>query len=127
MNGMETVTGSMAIRHEEKVYSLYFSQRGWLAAEMVRYLDRILQSEQPEVEILKLLGYTMQIHSEFPPRTSDHWVEIELEKATLHTNSPVIRAAVKQAAPEPDLPFAPEALPEIYEVLDRHDFTVMLK
>lgn len=126
MARMAKETGSIAIRHGDRIYSLLFVTQGWMAADIVRYLDDVLASETPEVEILKLLGYTMQIQSKFPPRKATHWVEVDLERKELRTNSDLIRLAVHQGKPQERDPYTEESSRALYEVLDSFDFTVKL-
>jgi hypothetical protein len=58
---VESETGSLTIKYRDFYYSLFFAQNGWLAAELLQYLDDVIRAADPEVAILKLLGYTMQI------------------------------------------------------------------
>jgi hypothetical protein len=120
------MTGTVSIRASDRFFTLFFPKNGWLAAEMVQYLDDIFNAENPETKILKTLGFTVDIDSRFPPRRADHWVEVDLEKRTLATNSNVIREAVKQLAPPPDAQYQTLTLRNIYRVLDALDFTVQL-
>ena len=93
---------------------------------MLQYLDDVFRAESPEVGILKLLGYTLQLNDGHPPRTADHWVEVELDKRKIATNSELLRKAVRKERPESEEEYWAPALDRIYEVLDRNDFTVEL-
>jgi hypothetical protein len=124
---MATVTGTLCIKHEEIFYSAHFEQNGWVAAELIQYLDDLYRAETVKVGILKLLGYTLQMTEEPPSRKADHWIEVDLGARTLTTNSTVIRKAVKQEAPSEDEPYWGPTLERIYAVLDGRDFTVKLR
>lgn len=124
---MEPQTGSLTIRYGDLYYTLLLSEEGWLAADLAQYIDEIVEATQPEVAILKLLGYTMQMSKARPERSSDHWVEIDIAKRELVTNSAMVRKAVDQEAPAPDEPYSPVAMKHLYETLDRYDFTVRLR
>ena len=119
-------TGSITIKHGPLFYSLHLSQNGWLAADLVQYLDEILEAEDREIAILKLLGYTMEIGPGKPLRRASHWVEIDLESRLLATNSRLIRKAVDQVEAGPEDPCGPEVFRRIHRILDGHDFTVEL-
>ncbi|MFQ5929510.1 MAG: hypothetical protein ACE5MK_07415 [Acidobacteriota bacterium] len=121
-----STTGSISFNHGSLHYTLYFSNHGWLAADMAQYLGDVLTAEDRPIAILKLLGYTMEIQKERPSRHADHWVEIDLERRVLATNSELVRKAVDQATPSPEDPYSPTALRCLHEVLDEHDFTVEL-
>lgn len=123
---IKAVTGSLSIKHGETSYSAKFETNGWIAAELVQYLDDLFRADSIEVGILKLLGYTLQMTKVPPPRKADHWIEIDIEKRTLATNSKLLRRAVKQQSPREDEPYWEPALKRIYNVLDAHDFTVQL-
>lgn len=116
-------TGSLSLRLEGTWYSLIFRRNGWLAVDLLRYLDDVLEAGDPPTAILKLLGYTLQIGGGPPRRRANHWVEIDLAQRRLTTNSKLVRRAVDQvpAAADP-----PRMLEEIHTVLDRNDFTVVL-
>jgi hypothetical protein len=122
----EKLTGSLTIKKGTLYYTLRFGHHGWLAAELVQYLDDVMGAEDQQVAILKLLGYTMEIAHEPPARLAHHWVEIQLEERTLSTNSAFIIKAVDQVPPEPQDPYSSGALRRVYEVLDRHDFEVVV-
>jgi hypothetical protein len=124
---MAGVTGSLCIKHEACFYSVHFDQNGWVAAELVQYLGDLYRAETAEVGILKLLGYTMRMSEGPPPRTADHWIEVDFAKKILVTNSELIRKAVKQETPQKDEPYWEPALKRIYAVLDALDFTVKLR
>ena len=105
-----------------------FSQNGWLAADMVQYVDEILAAEDQKIAILKLLGYTMQVGSSSPARRrTDHWVEIDIDRRILTTNSGLLRKAVERSPVDPEEPYSPVALRRIYDVLDQYDFTVKFR
>lgn len=123
---MDTVTGSISFKIEERFYTLQFPQRGWLAADLVQYLDDVLRASNPEIAVLKLLGYTLQISTEPPSRLAHHWVEIDLGERLLTTNSDLLRKAVDRIPPSEEDPYSPLALRYVYEALDRNDFTVKL-
>jgi len=118
------VTGSLTLKKGSSFYSLHFASQGWMAADMVQYLGSVYESSTPEVEILKLLGYTMKVSKQPPPRIADHWVEVDLDQRILSTNSDFIRKAVYQEDPDPDQPYFKLALRNVHRLLDSHDFTV---
>ena len=121
-----STTGSISIRHQGRFFTLVFERRGWLAAEMVAYLGDVLRAPQAETAILKLLGYTLRIGPEAPPRSARHWVEVDLAERVLRTTSLLIRKAVDRAAAAPAEPWDEHSLRRIHGVLDEHDFTVEL-
>jgi hypothetical protein len=121
-----SITGSISLKHGPLLGTLHFRDHGWLAADIAQYLGEILTAEDREIAILKLLGYTMEIRKEWPPRKSTHWVEIDLDNRVLTTNSELIRKAVNQIAPSPEDPYSEGVLKRLYKVLDEHDFTVEL-
>lgn len=123
---MPPLTGSLSIRHGSTFYSAYFERNGWIAAELVQYLDDLYMSKPVEAGLLKLLGYTLQISGEPPPRKADHWIELDLEEKLLATNSELIRKAVTNQTPKKGEPYWEPALRRIYSVLDQRDFTVRL-
>jgi len=116
-------TGSLSLRIEGTWYSLFFSRNGWLAVDLLRYLDDVLKAEDPPAAILKLLGYTLRIGSGPPRRRATHWVEVDLARRRLATNSNLVRRAVDQVPAAAD-PL--RMLEKIHTVLDRNDFTVVL-
>jgi hypothetical protein len=122
---VQSETGSLTFKHEELYYSLYFAHNGWLAGDLVQYIDEVILSPQPEIAILKLLGYTMRMSRSSPPRETDHWIEVDLGKRELTTNSDLIRRAVDRQYE--DDRYSPAALRRVHEVLDRFDFTVRLR
>ncbi|RPI26572.1 MAG: hypothetical protein EHM61_11370 [Acidobacteria bacterium] len=124
---MESETGLLTIKYGDFHYSLSFSRNGWLAAELVQYLDEVIEAGDTRVAILKLLGYTMLISRERPERIADHWIEVDLAARELTTNSEVVRQAVEQEPPTEGQPYGPLALRRIHAVLDKYDFTVRLK
>ena len=123
---MSRVTGSLAIRWAEKWYILQMDSNGWIAAELVQFLEDAHQTPDPRNAILKLLGYTLLIAAEPPPRRADHWVEVDLEDRKLFTNSELIRKAVKEQAPSGEDPFQEAALGRIYRYLGSYDYSVDL-
>ena len=123
---MASVTGSLTLRRGEFFYSLMFAENGWMAADMVQYLSDIYAAEEAEAAILKLLGYTMEVAGEAPPRTSSHWVEVDLEGRLLETNSQLIRKAVHGEPAADQDPFLEFTLRRVHAVLNRYDFTVRL-
>jgi len=123
---MPPVTGTLCIKHGKTFYTAHFEANGWIAAELVQYLDDIYQSASFETGILKLLGYTLQIGAAAPPRTADHWIELDLDKRMLVTNSALIGKAVRKESQGNDESFWGPALERIYAVLDARDFTVRL-
>ena len=116
-------TGSLSLRLEGTWYTLIFSRNGWLAVDLLRYLDDVLEASDPATAILKLLGYTLQIGAGPPRRRATHWVEVNLAQRRLATNSNLVRRAVDRT-PAPEDP--PRMLEKIHGVLDRFDFTVEL-
>ena len=119
-------TGSIAIRHTFLYYRLYFAHYGWLAAEMAQYVDDILTEKDPQLAILKLLGYTVEILPKAPSRDADHWLEIDVEKRILYTNSKLIRKAVEKMDPDAQASYSPAMLTRLHDVLDRNGFSVEL-
>jgi hypothetical protein len=115
--------GSLSFHLEGTYYTLTFSRHGWLAVDLLRYLDDLLEASRPSAAILKLLGYTLQLSRLPPHREATHWVEVDLAKRRLTTNSDLVRRAVdrtpKATDPRP-------TLERIHQVLDRYDFTVVL-
>lgn len=124
---MESQTGSLTIKYRDSYYSLFFGRNGWLAVELLQYLDEVITATQPEVAILKLLGYTMTIGDENPPREADHWVEVDLARRELATNSPVVLQAVDQQPVKEGQPYGSLTLKRLYRVLDQYDFTVRFR
>lgn len=118
-----TDTGSLGFRLEGTWYTLTFPRNGWLAVDLLRYLDDVLEASDQATAVLKLLGYTLQIGADPPRRRADHWVEVDLAARQLTTNSDLVRRAVDQA-PAPADP--PRTLEKVHGVLDRFDFTVVL-
>ena len=124
---MESETGSLTIKCGDLYYTLVLPEDGWLAGDLAQYIDEVIEAPRPEIAILKLLGYTMQMSKVRPERKSRHWVEIDIDKRELITNSAMVRKAVDREAPAPDEPYSPVALKRLYETLDRYDFTVKLR
>ena len=122
----ESVSGTLSIQYDGRFYSTRFETEGWIAAELVQYLDDLYRSESIKAGILKLLGYTLQITDRPPSRSADHWVEIELDARVLSTNSDLIRKAVKQQSVSEEEPYWEPVLRRVYSVLDSLDFTVRL-
>jgi hypothetical protein len=120
------VTGSLCLRCGGRCYSLILSDRGWLAVELLRYLDEVLGSDQQPAAILKLLGLTLVVESQPPPRDAHHWIEVDIDNRRLASNSDLVRKAVKRQPPDPDDPVTATTLERIYTVLDRFDFTAEL-
>ena len=116
-----TATGSLSIKFGRDYYTLAFPKNGWLAIDMLQFLDDVLGSSDTAVAILKLLGYTLEFGEKPPGRNSVHWVEIDLGSRRLVTNSNRVRRIVDQSptASDPHLTFR-----RIHEILDRYDFTV---
>lgn len=126
-NGFVSMSGSISVKVGALHYSLLLPTNGWLAAELVQYLGDVIESRQPEVAVLKVLGYTIEIGPGRPPRATDHWVEVDIEKRELVTNSPLIRKAVDQEEPGDEDPFTAPSLRRIHALLDRYDFTVRFR
>lgn len=120
------VTGSVTFKQGARYYSLHFPSHGWMAADLVQYVDDVLRADNREIAILKLLGYTLEMGDRSPSRKADHWVEVDLENRVVATNSELIRKAVDQAPRKEEEPYSPAALRRLYEVLDEFDFTVEL-
>lgn len=121
-------TGSLTIKYRDVYYSLPFLHNGWLAGDLLQYVDEVITAEDPRIAILKLLGYTMLQSAERPPRSADHWVEVDVAKREIVTNSEFVRRAVDQEVPDPDKsPYSPVALRRLHEVLDRFNFTVRFR
>lgn len=123
---MPPETGSLTIQYESTFYTLLMTHHGWFVADLLQYLDDVYGEEDPRIPILKLLGYTMTISEKAPPRSADHWIEVDVHNRTLSTNSEVIRKAVKKEPAQPDDSFHQGVLDRIYATLDRLDFTVEL-
>lgn len=124
---MPSAAATLSVFLDGTHYTLLFPNRGWMAAELVGFLDEACQSDEPRLALLKLMGYTVQMSAQRPPRSPKrHWVEVDLQARLLETNSPVIRLAVEQQPPEKDAPYGPLSLKRIHDVLDRFDFTVKL-
>lgn len=123
---MSSVTGSLTIHYANHFYTLLMAHHGWFVADLLQYLDDVYRAEDPRIPILKLLGYTMTISSDAPPRRAEHWIEVNVEQHSLITNSEVVRRAVRQQPARDDDPFHQGALDRIYATLDRLDFTVEL-
>lgn len=119
-------TGSISVKLGPEIYTLRFPRNGWLAAQFVQFLDEVLEAAEPRTALLKLLGYTIEIGTQEPARRARHWLEIDLERKVLATNSRMIRKAVERREPAPGDPFGPLALSRTHEILDRYDFTVRL-
>ncbi len=120
------MTGSLSLRCGGRCYSLVLSDRGWLAVELLRYLDEVLEAEERPVAILKLLGLTMEVGSAPPPREAHHWIEVDLDALRLASNSSLVRKAVKRLPPSHGDPVTVTTLERIYSILDRFDFTAEL-
>ncbi len=116
-------TGSLSFQSEGTWYTLIFPRNGWLAVDLLRYLDDVLEASDPPTAILKLLGYTLQIGVAPPRRRATHWVEVDPAQRRLTTNSDLVRRAVDRT-PAPSDP--PRTLEKVHGVLDRFDFTVVL-
>ena len=117
--------GYLSLKTAGVYHTLYFPERGWLAADLVSHLDDVLQAAEPRAAVLKLLGFTLQLSPDPPPRRGRHWIVVDLDKRLLETNSPVLRAAVTGSALA-DPPLPEQTLQRIHRVLDRFDFTVEL-
>ncbi|GEM_PF-2271322 len=126
-NSFVQMSGSISIKIGKLHYSLVYPTNGWLAAELVQYLGDVIESSQPEVAVLKLLGYTMEMAPGSHAQRADEWVEIDLERREVVTNSPLIRKAVDQEEPTEEEPFNGPALRRIHALLDKYDFTVRLR
>ncbi len=120
--------GLFSLKEGSFYYSLHFQDLGWMAADLVQYLGDILEASgtRRQAALLKLLGMTLRITHEEPERQGQHWVVVDLEARQLDTNSEMLRLAVAREDPPPDSPYNAPAMRRIYEVLDRHDFTVNL-
>lgn len=123
---MPPVTGSLTLEYAATFYTFFMSHDGWVVADLLEYLDDVYRAKDPRIGILKLLGYTMIISQEVPPRTAQHWIEVHVEARTLATNSEAVRKAVKREPAQPNDPFRQDVLDRIYASLDRLDFTVEL-
>lgn len=123
---MARTSGSLSIRHADYYYTLHFADYGWMAAEMVQYIGDLYLVEDTRVGILKLLGYTLEISGDPPPRTAVHWVELDLEKRILSTNSDFVRKAVKKEEPDEGDPYLAPSLHRLYAALDSLDYAVEL-
>lgn len=117
-------TGLLSFKIGDLYYTLHFQDQGWLSADMVQYLDDVLEAPDREAAILKLLGLTMRVGSQKPPRRADHWVVADLEEKVVETNSDLLRMAVNRQPPPEDSLYSGLAMRRTYEVLDRYDFTV---
>jgi len=124
MGAVTPELGLLSLKSAQHYHTLEFPQRGWLAVELLRYLDDILISTNQQVAILKLLGYTMSITKDPPDRKLGTWVLVDLEAKVLQTNSALVRSAVDRTEPEEVAPVSPASLTRIHDILDRFDFTV---
>ena len=120
------MTGSLTLEYRSTFYTLFMSHHGWVVADLLQYLDDVYGAEDPRIPILKLLGYTMTISRTVPPRSAHDWIEVDVERRFLATNSELVRKAVKREPPTGDDPFHQAMLDRIYATLDRLDFTVEL-
>ncbi|MBI4447025.1 MAG: hypothetical protein HY645_14110 [Acidobacteria bacterium] len=120
------VSGWISIKHGGYYHTLRFADHGWLAADLLQYLDEVLQAADRAVAILKLLGYTMEITRSRPLPKAAHWVEVDLEEHFVISNSDLLRKAVDRKEPAPEDPLSAFALRRIHDLLDRYDFTVRL-
>ncbi len=118
------MTGLLSLKNGPIYYTLHFLDQGWLSADMVQYLDDILQSSNRPAQILKLLGITMTVSRRKPDRRAKHWVIVDLDERCLETNSKWIRKAVDQSSPDDNSPISENSMRRIHDILDRNDFTV---
>ena len=124
---MKPATGSITILHDNLYYTLVASGQSWNVEGLVEYLDDIYAAADRTRALLRILGYTMRITRDKPPRNRNQsWVEIDLDRHLLETNSELIRRAVDQEPEDPSRPFDHPVQRRIYDVLDRHDFTVKI-
>lgn len=126
IEAMSLVTGSLGIHWADTWYTLQLGSQGWRAAEMVQFLADAQDAGDPRNAILKLLGFTLLLTSEPPPRKADHWVEVDLQNRSISTNSDFIRKAVKQERPTEADRFHQASLERTYHFLDEYDYTVEL-
>jgi len=119
-------SGSFTVKKSSFYYCLRFRQNGRTAVEMVQFIDDILRSEYPERAIIKYLGFTAEVTRHSPGKGADYWVEIDLDRRILETNSELIRRVVgsgtNSSADEADASLGRR----IYKILDEYDFTVRL-
>ncbi len=114
----------LSLKDGSTYYTLHFLDQGWLSADLVQYLDDVLESTNRPAQILKLLGLTMVVSQKPPERRARHWVVVDLDKKMLETNSDIIRRAVDELPPESGSPVSEATLRRIHRVLDQGDFTV---
>lgn len=120
------IWGLISLKTGSRYYSLLFQDLGWMAADLVQYLGDIIESDRREAAILKLLGLTMRVSREKPERRGEHWVFIDLDARRLETNSEMLRLAVRRKPAPEGSAYSDLSMQKIYQVLDRHDFTVEL-
>lgn len=120
-------TGTLSIFCDRLFYTQRFVGQPWIAAQLVQFLDEVIESSDRPTALLKLLGYTMIVSPDRPPRSPAHlWITVNLEERLLETNAAMIREAVDQVPAAADRPYTTAALRRIHSVLDRYDFTVKL-
>ena len=119
-------SGYLSLRTGGVFHTLHFPERGWLAADLVQHLDDVLEADERQSAVLKLLGFTIQLSPVAPGRQGSHWIIVDLDDRVLETNSPYLRLAVSGGSAGADLPFPEKTLQRIHRVLDRFDFTVEL-
>ena len=118
--------GMISLKNRDSYFTLYFPEHGWLATELLQFIDDVMTATDQNAAILKLLGYTLQFSTDSPPRKTQYWAIVDLGARVLETNSEMVRRAVDREPPEPGSPHSPMALKKLHAVLDRFDFTVKL-
>ena len=122
----EVVSGTFMVKKGDLYYCLRFHSNGWVAAEMVQFVDDLLKSKHPERAIVKYLGFTAEVTRKPPDRRADNWVEVDLDRRILETNSDLIRRTVSEGPDSFDDEVEAFSARRIYDILDQNDFTVRL-
>jgi hypothetical protein len=123
---VQQVTGSFTVKKGPLFYCLRFPSKGWVAAEMVQFIDDLLRASNPQTAIIKYLGFTTEISEKRPARTANHWIEVDLDKRILETNSEMIRTAVSGELELLEDEVEAFSARRIFEALDENNFTVRL-
>ncbi|MFQ5739217.1 MAG: hypothetical protein ACE5JX_09385 [Acidobacteriota bacterium] len=118
--------GRISLKSGDSYYTLDFLSQGWMAADLVQYLQDVLEAKDRAAAILKLLGFTLRVGPRKPSRKDEHWVIVDLDGRVVESNSDLLRKAVEQTQPAPGDPYSQPALRRIHQVLDQFNFTVRL-
>lgn len=123
-NQIQPVSGSFTVKKGELYYCLRFHTNGWVAAEMIQFIDDLLRSQHPERSIIKYLGFTAEVTRKPAGRQAEIWVEVDLDQKVLETNSEMIRKTVVDGPDSFEDEVDAFSARQIFETLDRNDFTV---